>query len=71
LNRLPELPMPITVVWGGRDRFFPVSHAYAAAEMVPTAKLLVLPEAGHWPHMQEPEVFNNELIAFLSGSSAD
>ena len=70
LDRLPELPMPLMVVWGGRDRFFPVAHAYAAAEKVPTARLLVFPEAGHWPHMQEPEAFNSALIAFLNGSSA-
>ena len=71
LDRLPELPMPLMVVWGGRDRFFPVAHAYAAAEVVPTAKLLVLPEAGHWPHMQEPEAFNAGLTAFLNGSATD
>ena len=64
LGRLPDLPMPLMVVWGGRDRFFPVAHAYAAADMVPSTRLLVLPEAGHWPHMQEPDVFNAELIMF-------
>jgi 4,5:9,10-diseco-3-hydroxy-5,9,17-trioxoandrosta-1(10),2-diene-4-oate hydrolase len=69
LGRLPDLPMPLMVVWGGRDRFFPVAHAYAAADMVPSTRLLVLPEAGHWPHMQEPDVFNAELIMFLNGSS--
>ena len=69
LAQLPGLPMPIMVVWGGRDRFFPLSHAYAAADAVPSAKLLVLPDAGHWPHMQEPGVFNPELTAFLNGSA--
>ena len=69
LGRLPDLPMPLMVVWGGRDRFFPVAHAYAAADMVPSTRLLVLPEAGHWPHMQEPDIFNAELIMFLNGSS--
>ena len=69
LAQLPGLPMPIMVVWGGRDRFSPLSHAYAAADAVPSAKLLVLPDAGHWPHMQEPGVFNPELTAFLNGSA--
>ena len=69
LDRLPELPMPLMVVWGGRDRFFPVAHAYAAAAKVPTARLLVFPEAGHWPHMEEPEAFNSALISFLNGGS--
>jgi pimeloyl-ACP methyl ester carboxylesterase len=69
LGRLPDLPLPLMVVWGGRDRFFPVAHAYAAGDMVRSTRLLVLPEAGHWPHMQESDVFNAELIMFLNGSS--
>ncbi len=71
LSRLPDLPMPLMVVWGGRDRFFPVAHAYAAAEMLPSTRLLILPHSGHWPHMQEPDVFNAELTAFLNGSPSE
>ena len=71
LGSLPDLLMPLMVVWGGRDRFFPVAHAYAAAEMVPSSRLLILPHSGHWPHMQEPDVFNAELIAFLNGSPSE
>ena len=71
LSRLPDLQMPLMVVWGGRDRFFPVAHAYAAAEVVPSTRLLVLPEAGHWPHMQEPDVFNAEVTTFLNGSPSE
>ena len=71
LGSLPDLLMPLMVVWGGRDRFFPVAHAYAAAEMVPSTRLLILPHSGHWPHMQEPDVFNAEVIAFLNGSASE
>ena len=68
LSRLPDLQMPLMVVWGGLDRFFPVAHAYAAAEMLPSTRLLILPHSGHWPHMQEPDVFNAEVTTFLNGS---
>jgi pimeloyl-ACP methyl ester carboxylesterase len=71
LKRLPELPMPIMVVWGGLDRFFPIARAYAAVDAVPSTRLFVLPDSGHWPHMQEPEVFNLELTAFLNGSAGE
>jgi len=63
--------MPLMVVWGGLDRFFPIAHAYAAVDAVPSTRLLVLPDSGHWPHMQEPDVFNSELTAFLKGSAGE
>jgi len=44
LSQLPSLPMPIMVAWGGRDRFFSLAHVYAAADDVPSVKLLGLPE---------------------------
>ena len=71
LSRLPDLPMPLMVVWGDRDRFFPLAHAYAAAEMVPSTRLLVIPDAGHWPHMEEPDVFNAAMTAFLNESPSE
>ena len=66
LERLPELRQPLLVVWGAQDRIIPVAHAYAAAQRLPSARLVVYQECGHWPQMERAEEFNRELAAFLA-----
>lgn len=70
LHRLRDLQMPLMIVWGALDPVFPPKHAHAAAEAAPGSRLLFLPEAGHWPHMEEAERFNAEVAAFLLGEPA-
>jgi pimeloyl-ACP methyl ester carboxylesterase len=44
-KRLPELAVPVLVVHGGRDPFFPVGNGEALAREIPDARLLVLEQA--------------------------
>ena len=44
-ERLPELALPVLVVHGRRDPFFPVGNGEALAREIPGARLLVLEEA--------------------------
>ena len=44
-ERLPELAMPVLVVHGRRDAFFPVGNGEALAREIPGARLLVLEQA--------------------------
>lgn len=44
-ERLPDLAMPVLVVHGRRDPFFPVGNGEALAREIPGARLLVLEEA--------------------------
>lgn len=67
LHRLRELQMPLMIVWGALDPVFPPKHAHAAAEAAPGSRFLFFPDAGHWPHMEEAERFNAEVMAFLNG----
>lgn len=66
LDRLPELQMPLMLVWGARDSVIPVTHAYAAAERLPSARLVVYEDCGHWPQMERAADFNRELTDFLT-----
>ncbi len=45
-ERLPELGVPVLVVHGGKDPFFPVGNGEALAREIPGARLLVLERAG-------------------------
>ena len=70
LDRLPELAMPLLIVWGAQDKVLPVAHAYAAARRKPSAQTVVLDGCGHWPQLEQAEEFNRILRAFLAEGGA-
>lgn len=54
------------VLGGERDgQNFP-ALAKHVADSIPGAKLVIIPKAGHVPHIQMPDVFNKELLQFLA-----
>ena len=57
--------MPTLIVWGDRDRIIPVEHAYAAHELMPGSRLVVVPGAGHFLPFEHPEPFLEALTSFL------
>jgi 4,5:9,10-diseco-3-hydroxy-5,9,17-trioxoandrosta-1(10),2-diene-4-oate hydrolase len=64
-DRLASLRHRALLVWGRRDRIFPVAHAHQAARRIPGARVEVLDEAGHVPHFEEPERVNEAVLRFL------
>jgi len=46
--------IPFLIVWGERDPIIPVEHALAAHRQVPSSRLELFPEAGHFPHLDDP-----------------
>jgi pimeloyl-ACP methyl ester carboxylesterase len=57
--------IPMLVVWGGRDPIVPAHHAETVREMVPSARVEVFGQSGHWPHLDEPDRFIRLLLTFL------
>jgi pimeloyl-ACP methyl ester carboxylesterase len=54
---LGGVPAPALVLWGERDRFLPPSLAGTVADALGgPAAVETVPEAGHWPWMDCPEV---------------
>jgi pimeloyl-ACP methyl ester carboxylesterase len=65
LDDLPGLPMPVLLVWGGRDRVLPVRHARDAAARLRKGRLEILPDCGHAAWLERPERFAGLLDGFL------
>ena len=63
--RLPELRMPTLLVWGRHDHIFPPSHAESALKRLPNGRVEIFEGSGHTPQMEEPERFNQLVLAFL------
>ena len=62
---LDRLTMPGLVVWGMRDPYIPARFGRAFADAIPGAELLELPDAGHWPWFDRPDLIER-LADFLS-----
>jgi pimeloyl-ACP methyl ester carboxylesterase len=65
---LARIVAPTLVVWGERDPITPISLAHGIAATIPDARLLTLPDTGHSPMWEEPDVFNEAVLDFLERS---
>jgi pimeloyl-ACP methyl ester carboxylesterase len=63
---LGDLACPALVVWGDRDPLVPARFAAAYAVALPAARTVHLPDAGHWPWLDRPDVVET-VAGFLSG----
>jgi 3-oxoadipate enol-lactonase len=62
--RLSRVRVPTLVLCGSRDRAnIPLSRGLAAG--IPTAHLQIIPDATHLWNLQQPEVFNQTVAAFI------
>jgi pimeloyl-ACP methyl ester carboxylesterase len=57
--------LPLLIVWGERDPIIPVAHAHAAHELVRGSRLEVFADAGHFPHVDEPQRFIDVVQDFI------
>ncbi|MCP3803155.1 alpha/beta hydrolase [Allokutzneria sp. A3M-2-11 16] len=54
-KRLAALDIPVLLVQGRQDMVFPAALAERAAALIPSARAVVLDEAGHMAHVDQPE----------------
>lgn len=66
-EELASIKARTLVIWGENDRFFPVTHGARAAELIPGARLVTLPECGHVAPLDQPDRLNELIGDFLSG----
>jgi pimeloyl-ACP methyl ester carboxylesterase len=60
--------VPFMLIWGERDPIIPVRHGRAAHELVPTSRLEVFEDAGHFPHVDDPQRFLDVLLDFIDST---
>lgn len=62
---IEKIRVPALLLWGENDPLVPLTYGRQMAAMLPDARLVVIPHAGHVPFWEKPEAFNRELLAFL------
>lgn len=65
VEELPGLKTPTLIIWKRHDPYFPLHIARNARELIPGARLVVIPGFGHAPHGQNQDAFNRYLLEFL------
>lgn len=57
--------IPALVIWGDRDHLLPVKHARQQLAAFPSARLLILKKAGHWPMITHAAETETAVTDFL------
>jgi pimeloyl-ACP methyl ester carboxylesterase len=61
----PHIKVPALVLGGDKDGpDFPARAKYIA-DTIPGGRVVLIPNAGHVPHIEVPDTFNRELLKFL------
>jgi pimeloyl-ACP methyl ester carboxylesterase len=64
--RLHRIDVPTLLIWGASDGLVGVAYAEAYRQLIPGAQLVVIPEAGHLPQVEQPERFVEHVLSFLA-----
>jgi pimeloyl-ACP methyl ester carboxylesterase len=60
--------MPTMIVWGERDHTIPIEHGRLAHAAIPHSVFATLPDAAHFPHLEDPDGLARVLRQFMHSS---
>ena len=55
------------VVWGEQHKLLPAAFGHDYAAWIPGARLMTIPDAGHAPGVEQPRLFLDAVLPFLTG----
>ena len=64
-RRLGEIAHPTLIVWGEEDRVFPLAVGEELQRTIKESSLVRIPNAGHIPQWERPDLANRAMIDFL------
>ena len=62
---LPQVAVPVQLVWGALDARSPLAVAHEFERRIPHAGLAVIPDCGHCSHLEDPTAFTDVVRRFL------
>ena len=69
LEQLPRLTMPTLLIWGECDRIVPAHQARQASARLTRGQLVLLPNCGHVPQLEQPNRVEEVLSQFLKDAA--
>jgi pimeloyl-ACP methyl ester carboxylesterase len=68
-GRLHRIRIPTLFLWGAADRVLPESYGRAFCASITGARFETIERAGHYPHIEQPDVFADKVLAFIEGQA--
>ena len=65
LSAMESIKIPTLLLWGEYDVMVPKSIANRMAEVIPGARIKIIPEADHGVPFKEPRIFCNYVEDFI------
>jgi pimeloyl-ACP methyl ester carboxylesterase len=62
---LPDLKIPVLLIWGDRDTETPIDDGRLMEQLIPDAGLVVFEGAGHFAYLEQPDRFCRIVEVFL------
>ncbi len=66
--RLSTITHPTMIIWGEHDRLFPVAVGEELHQRIRGSAFVRVPDAGHMPQWERPDLVNRSLIAYIDAS---
>ncbi|MBK8987767.1 MAG: alpha/beta fold hydrolase [Chloroflexi bacterium] len=68
---LAQIDVPTLIIHGADDQLIPVAEAEAMAAAIDGAQLVVIPDAGHLPNLEQIDAFSDAVIDFIDSLMDD
>ena len=69
MRRMARIDVPTLLVWGADDGIVNLDYGTGYADAIPGAILSVLDNAGHFPHLEQPEMLASAIRSFAAVGS--
>ena len=66
-GRLHRIKIPTLFLWGAADRIVSEQYGRAYSAAIPGARFETIANAGHFPHIEQPDEFARRVLAFAEG----
>lgn len=66
--RISSITHPTMIIWGEQDRVFPMAVGEELHHRIRGSKFVRIPDAGHMPQWERPDLVNRSLITYIQPS---
>jgi pimeloyl-ACP methyl ester carboxylesterase len=64
-DRLGEIERSTLIIWGANDKILGTKDAAKFQQKLKNSKLVWIPECGHVPHLEKPQIVAEEILKFI------
>jgi pimeloyl-ACP methyl ester carboxylesterase len=65
-GRLHRVRVPTLILWGASDRIASPDYGRAYGKLIPGAQFELIEQAGHYPHLERPDLFAQRIVDFVA-----